>query len=100
MCYLTGPAGMRTLVDVPKTAPPSEGRTGLRPAPEPLDPPMTPFVVAGLVAFTVAGLAVLPWRDSHPEWFWTCVAGDLWGLLGLVTMRRYDRRRAARRAAE
>jgi hypothetical protein len=59
---------------------------------------MTPFVIAGMVAFTLAGVAVLPWRHSHPEWLWTCVAGDLWGLPGLAAMIRYDRRRAARRA--
>ncbi|HEX5741138.1 MAG TPA: DUF2530 domain-containing protein [Pilimelia sp.] len=64
----------------------------------PLDPPMVPVVVGGLVAFAVAGLALLPFRDAlaargHADWLWTCLAGFLLGLPGLLWMRRHDARR-------
>jgi hypothetical protein len=75
-----------------------------RPRPEPLDPPMVPFAVAGIVAFAVAGIVLLPmhgWlsRHQHTNWLWICVAGFLWGFVGLAVMLRRDanrRRRAAR----
>lgn len=64
----------------------------------PLDPPMVPVVVAGLVAFGTAGLVLLLLRDQlaahgHTDWLWTCLAGFLLGLPGLVWMRRHDARR-------
>ncbi len=77
--------------------------TGNKPRPEPLDPPMVPFAVAGLVTFALAGLVGLMFRDwlaehGHTGWLWTCLAGFVIGIVGLVTMIRHDRYRRARRA--
>ncbi|MER7167718.1 DUF2530 domain-containing protein [Micromonospora sp. NPDC000207] len=75
-----------------------------KPRPEPLDPPMVPFVVAGMAAWAMAGLALLLFRDwltehGHQDWLWTCLAGFLWGIPGLAVMMRHDARRRRRRAA-
>ena len=77
--------------------------SGTKPRPEPLDPPMVPFALAGLGAFALAGLLGLVFRGwlaehGHTDWLWICVAGFLVGLVGLVTMTRYDAQRRARRA--
>ncbi|TDC00526.1 DUF2530 domain-containing protein [Micromonospora fluostatini] len=74
------------------------------PRPEPLDPPMVPFAVAGLVAWAAAGLVLLLFRDwlaehGHENWLWTCLAGFLWGFPGLAVMMRHDAKRRRRRAA-
>jgi Protein of unknown function (DUF2530) len=71
------------------------------PHPEPLDPPMVPFAVAGIVAWAVAGLVLLPmrgWltRHHHTNWLWTCLAGVLLGFVGLAMMIRRDARRRRR----
>ncbi|TDC41631.1 DUF2530 domain-containing protein [Micromonospora sp. KC213] len=73
------------------------------PRPEPLDPPMVPFAVAGLVAWAIAGLVLLLRRDwlaehGHQNWLWTCLAGFLWGFPGLAVMIRHDAKRRRRRA--
>jgi hypothetical protein len=65
---------------------------------------MVPFAVAGIVGWAVLGLALLLFRDwlsrhGHMNWFWTCVAGFVWGFVGLAVMIRHDRHRRARRAA-
>ena len=75
-----------------------------RPKPEPLDPPMVPFAVGGMVAWAVVGLVLLLFRDrlaahGHTDWLWICLAGFLWGFPGWYVMIRHDRHRAARRAA-
>jgi Protein of unknown function (DUF2530) len=75
--------------------------------PEPpaaLDPPMVPFAVAGIVVWAVVGLALLPFRHTldahgHHSWLPICLAGFLWGFLGLAVMIRHDRNRRRRRAA-
>jgi hypothetical protein len=67
---------------------------------KPLDPPMLPFALGGMAVWLVALLAVLPFRDSHEDWFWICVAGFLWGIPGSLTMVRYDARRRRRKASE
>jgi uncharacterized membrane protein len=73
------------------------------PPPEPLDPPMVPFAVGGIVAWAVIGLVLwLFFRDwladhGHTGWLWTCLAGFLWGFPGLAVMIRHDARRRARR---
>ena len=90
----------------PPPGPPLPGLavvTGTKPRPEPLDPPMVPFAVGGLVAFAVAGLALLPFRGwlaahGHTDWLWICLSGFLLGLVGLATMIRYDAQRRRRRA--
>jgi hypothetical protein len=76
---------------------------GTKPRPEPLDPPMVPFALAGLGAFVLAGLVGLVFRGwladhGHTDWLWICVAGFGIGLPGLATMMRHDRHRRARRA--
>ena len=71
--------------------------TGTKPRPEPLDPPMIPFAVAGLTAFAAAGLIV--WLADGPvEWLRICLAGFLVGIPGLLTMIVHDRGRRRRRA--
>ena len=77
--------------------------SGSKPRPEPLDPPMVPFALAGLGAFALAGLAGLLFRgwlaeQGHTDWLWTCLAGFVIGLIGLATMIRHDAHRRARRA--
>ena len=71
--------------------------TGTKPRPEPLDPPMVPFALAGLAAFAVAGVVLLL-LDAPDSWLWTCLAGVLCGIPGLITMLRHDANRRRRRA--
>ena len=93
--------------------PPPPGGTGeLTPAPTgevpgrptPLDPPMVPFAVAGLVGWSAVGLVLLvffrDWlaRHGHTDWLWICLAGVAIGLVGLATMLRHDAHRRRRRA--
>ncbi|MEW2376693.1 DUF2530 domain-containing protein [Micromonospora sp. NPDC047812] len=74
------------------------------PRPEPLDPPMVPFALAGMAAWALAGLVLLVFfRDwlsahDHQDWLWTCLAGFLWGFPGLAVMMRHDANRRRRRA--
>jgi len=74
------------------------------PRPEPLDPPMVPFALAGIAAWALAGLVLLVFfRDwltthDHQDWLWTCLAGFLWGFPGLAVMMRHDANRRRRRA--
>jgi hypothetical protein len=72
---------------------------------EPLDPPMVPFAVGGIVIWAVAGLALLLFRDTleahgHGNWLAICLAGFLWGFPGLATMIRHDANRRRRRAKD
>jgi hypothetical protein len=68
-----------------------------KPRPEPLDPPMVPFALAGIAAFGVAALVC--WLAGAPTlWLWICLAGALWGIPGLLTMLRHDANRRRRRA--
>ena len=65
---------------------------------KPLDLPLTPFALAGLALWAVAGLVLLPFQDSleaqgRGDWVWVCVAGFLVGLPGTLHMMRRDRRR-------
>jgi hypothetical protein len=70
---------------------------GTKPRPDPPDPPMVPFALAGIAAFAVAGVTVLV-ADGPTEWLWVCVAGVLTGIPGLITMLRHDANRRRRRA--
>ena len=61
----------------------------------PLDPPMVPYAVAGIVAFAVAAIVV--WLAGGPAtWVQICIAGFLWGFVGLYVMWRHDRHRTTR----
>lgn len=58
---------------------------------------MVPFAVGGMALFAIALLVV--WLAGAPGyWLWTCVAGFLWGIPGLLTMLRHDANRRRRRA--
>ncbi len=70
----------------------------------PVDPPMVPFAVGGMVAWAVAGLVLLAFRErlaahGHTDWLWICLAGFLLGLPGLATMLVHDANRRRRRVA-
>jgi len=69
-----------------------------RSTPKPLDPPMVPFAVGGMVLWVVAALITLLVGDG--AWLSICVAGVLWGLPGLATMLVHDRNRRRRRASD
>jgi hypothetical protein len=71
--------------------------TSIKPRIEPLDPPMVPFALAGIAAFAVAGVVLLL-AGGRREWLWTCLAGVLLGIPGLLTMLRHDANRRRRRA--
>nr|MDT0660177.1 DUF2530 domain-containing protein [Micromonospora sp. DSM 115978] len=71
------------------------------PRPEPLDPPMVPFAVGGIVVWAVVGLVLLLLRDQlaahgHENWLGICLAGFLLGFLGLAVMLRHDANRRRR----
>jgi hypothetical protein len=73
----------------------------VRETPKPLDPPMVPFAVTGIVLWAVLGLVLLPfhgWLSAHGHlnWLWTCVAGFLLGFVGLAVMIVHDRHRQER----
>ena len=72
--------------------------TGTKPRPEPLDPPMVPFALAGMAAFAVAGVVAAARRRARHDWLWICLAGFLVGIPGLLTMLRHDANRRRRRA--
>jgi len=70
-----------------------------RPTPKPLDPPMVPFAVGGIVLWLVAALILLIVK-GHDSWLQICLAGALWGLPGLATMLVHDRNRKRRHASD
>ncbi|MGH3715867.1 MAG: DUF2530 domain-containing protein [Micromonosporaceae bacterium] len=72
-------------------------RRPLRQITEPLEVPMMPFAVVGTALWTVAGLVALFYRDElvsagRTSWLWTCFAGVLTGLVGILTMHTRARR--------
>ncbi len=71
--------------------------TGSKPRPEPLDPPMVPFALGGIAAFAVVGVILLL-AGAPDRWLWTCLAGVLSGIPGLLTMLKHDANRRHRRA--
>jgi uncharacterized protein DUF2530 len=74
-----------------------KGVSSTKPRIEPLDPPMVPFALAGMAAFAVAGIVLLL-VGGRREWLWTCLAGVLLGIPGLLAMLRHDANRRRRRA--
>jgi len=62
---------------------------------KPLDPPMSPLAVGGIVIWAAAGVVL--WLAGAPDsWVWICVAGFVLGFPGWAVMRGHDRHRAAR----
>jgi hypothetical protein len=75
-----------------------------RPAPEPLEADVVRIVIVGTSLWFAAFLVLLPFRDrlaadGRGFWLWTCLAGGLLGLVGLLLARRAAARRAATRRA-
>jgi len=69
----------------------------------PIEVPMVPFAIGGMLAWAGAGLVFLLFRDrlaahGHTDWLWICVAGFLWGIPGLLTMIRHDAKVRRRQA--
>jgi hypothetical protein len=89
---------------VPRPIVPSgPGRAAHRPDEVlPLDPPMVPFVVAGMAVWAAVGLVLLVFfrgwlsEHGHTDWLWTCLAGFLLGFVGLAVMIRHDANRRRR----
>ncbi|MBB2945128.1 hypothetical protein FB565_004861 [Actinoplanes lutulentus] len=82
--------------DVTKTAKTLDAVVGTKPRPEPLDPPMLPFALAGVAAFAVALLVT--WLAGAPDhWVEITFAGLIWGIPGTLTMVVHDRGRKHRR---
>ena len=67
--------------------------------PEPLQPPPVDsarVIGIGTAIWFVAFVALLPWwnwldQHDHQVWLWTCLAGWLLGLAGLVVLARHKR---------
>jgi hypothetical protein len=69
----------------------------------PLDLPMVPFVLSGMLGWLIAGLVLLAFRHSLSEhgregWLTICLTGFLLGLPGLALMLVHDRNRRRRRS--
>jgi hypothetical protein len=85
---------------------PETGGTGNRLALrqiKPLDPPMVPFVVIGMIVWAILALVLLPFRSTleahgHGDWIGICVAGVIVAVPGLGLMIIHDRNRKRRRA--
>lgn len=76
-------------------------RRPLRQITEPFDVSMMPFAVGGTVLWTAAGLVLFLYREELEArgltmWLWTCLAGVIGGLVGIVVMHVRDRRRRRR----
>jgi hypothetical protein len=56
---------------------------------------MVPFAVAGIAVWAALGLAL--WATGRTGWAQICLAGFLWGFLGLFVMIKHDANRRARR---
>lgn len=59
---------------------------------------MMPFAVTGTVVWAALGLVLLLYRDElaaqgRTMWLWTCLAGVIGGLIGILVMHLRARRR-------
>lgn len=66
----------------------------LRTPPTPLRVDAARVVLAGTVLWVAAGVLLLPFwawlhRNHHMTWLWTCAAGAVLGVAGLVLMSRH-----------
>lgn len=83
----------RTIMVMPEPVAPRELK--------PLDPPMVPFAVGGMVLWALVGLVLLAARGplaerGHEDWLWICLAGVVSGIPGLLLMIRHDANRRRR----
>ncbi|MFI5934928.1 DUF2530 domain-containing protein [Actinoplanes sp. NPDC051494] len=58
---------------------------------------MVPFALGGIAIFVVAGVILLL-TGARDSWLWTCLAGVICGIPGLITMLVHDAHRRTRRA--
>jgi hypothetical protein len=75
-----------------------------RPTPEPLEADTVRIVAVGTALWFASFLVLLPFRGRLAEhgneiWLWTCLAGGLLGLLGLLLATRARAAARARTAA-
>jgi hypothetical protein len=82
--------------DVPDRQPPAPAEPPLslkppnaRPTPEPLEADVVRIVIVGTSLWFAAFLVLLPFRGrlaagGHEYWLWTCLAGGVLGLFGLL----------------
>jgi len=56
---------------------------------------MVPFAIGGMAVFALAGVVL--WIAGRTGWAGICLAGVLWGTVGLLVMIKHDAGRAARR---
>lgn len=66
----------------------------LKTPPEPVQVDSRRVVLIGTVSWFVAFVALLPFYDwlgrhGHRIWLWTCLAGWILGLVGLVLVRKH-----------
>jgi len=64
--------------------------------PEPPQPPPVDSTRVIGIGTAISFVALLPWwnwleRHDHQVWLWTCLAGWLLGLAGLVVLTRHKR---------
>ncbi len=92
----------RRLVAVPEDDTRQQPQSGNSGNLAPLDLPMVPFVIGGMIIWLVIGLVLLGFRDSlveqgREQWLIICLTGFLVGLPGLALMLVHDRNRRIRR---
>jgi hypothetical protein len=70
------------------------GRDELKTPPEPVQVDSRRVVLIGTAIWFVAFVVLLPFYDwlgrhDHRIWLWTCLAGWILGLLGLLLIRKH-----------
>lgn len=55
---------------------------------------MVPFAVGGIAIWALLGIGL--YATGHTGWAQICLAGVLWGIVGLLVMIKHDTGRASR----